>query len=426
MSFRAGFAEVEITPLLGTHKIGWIQDIVPDQVVDPLFARAAVFTDDRRTIALLQLDTLSIRWTQVNDIRRRIERQFGIPGDGIMVTATHNHAGPPIANCGRVARNAEYIEQLIQRCVAVFGQALAGSQPAEWGFGHTFNFQVALNRRIVLRDGTVCTHGSFSNPDACYLEGPIDPTVSVLAVRAPQGQLRGCLVNYSCHPTHHGGDQCFSAGYPGVLARELRKAGCPCTLYLNGASGNVHTSDPTTGDDLGMEQAGTALAADVQAVLAAMHFSGDAELRAQSRTLQLPYRMVTDDEVRGTVRGAQRFVDPQCYDDSMPALLARISERRTQPAEVQVLSLNDYHIAGIPAEYFVEHGLRIKTESYPHHALVAAQTNGMVGYVPTQAAFTRGGYETTFMTGSKLAPEAGDLLADAAIALIRQTDSVML
>jgi hypothetical protein len=43
----------------------------------------------------------------------------------------------------------------------------------------------------------------------------------------------------------------------------------------------------------------------------------------------------------------------------------------------------------------------------------------MVGYVPHKDAFRRGGYETTFSSGSKLAPEAGDMLADAAVALIR-------
>ena len=80
----------------------------------------------------------------------------------------------------------------------------------------------------------------------------------------------------------------------------------------------------------------------------------------------------------------------------------------------------EYAFVGIPAEYFVEHGLRIKEECYPKRALVVGHANGMVGYVPTRMAFKRGGYETTFISSSRLAPEAGDLLADAAIALVRQ------
>ncbi len=118
--------------------------------------------------------------------------------------------------------------------------------------------------------------------------------------------------------------------------------------------------------------------------------------------------------------GAQRFVDPMIYERAMPKLVARIKERKAQPAEVQVLRMGEVLIAGIPAEYFVEHGLRIKEQAFPAHALVAGFTNGMVGYVPTAAAFTRSGYETTLGPPSRLAPEAGDLMADAAIRLIKR------
>jgi len=69
---------------------------------------------------------------------------------------------------------------------------------------------------------------------------------------------------------------------------------------------------------------------------------------------------------------------------------------------------------------FVQHGLRIKLESGPRRTVVVGHANGMVGYVPTKEAFERGGYETTFAMSSRLAPEAGDMLADAAIGLIRE------
>ena len=86
---------------------------------------------------------------------------------------------------------------------------------------------------------------------------------------------------------------------------------------------------------------------------------------------------------------------------------------------MQVVSLGDWVYAAVPAEYFVQVGIRIKEEAYPRHALVVSCANGMVGYVPHREAFLRGGYETTFTSGAALAPEAGDILADTAIDLIR-------
>jgi len=421
MALTAGFAQTDITPPLGTHKIGWLEDIVAESVADPLFARAAVIQSDSRGIAFIQLDTLSIRWTQVADIRGRIERDHDFPGSHIMLAATHNHAGPAVAKAGDVPRDEAYIETMVAKIVTMFGDALANAQQAEIGIASVPEAKLSHNRRTVMRDGLVRTHGSFDDPNALFTEGPIDPEVAVLAARTPGGQLLGVLVNFACHPTHHGGDTTISGGFPGVLAREMKARGCPVTLFLNGASGNISVSDPPHGgEQLSMGAVGRTLADDATRALQAMSFRGEVRLGARSRTVQLPYREITDDEIRGTARGAQRFIDSAIYDRGMPALVKRIRKRGSQPAEVQVLFLDEHAFAAVPAEYFVELGLRIKEGAYPHRALVVSCANGMVGYVPHRDAFLRGGYETTFASHSKLAPEAGDILADTAIALIGQ------
>ena len=421
MTLLAGFAEIDITPPLGTRKIGWMIELISERVADPLVARAAIFATDEQVIGFIQLDTLSIRWSTVQEIRRRITERYGVAGSGIMVSATHNHAGPAVATLGAVPRDDTYLAELIERCVQVFGQAWAQRRPAAIGSASVFEWQVAFNRRVVMRDGRACTHGTFATPDSLALEGPIDPEVGVLAVREAAGALLGCLVNFSCHPTHHGGDTLLSAGYPGVLAAELRRQGCPVTLFLNGASGNVHTADPArNGAGMSMEEAGTALARDVRQALETMDFSSTVTVSARTRTLRLPFRQATDEEIRGTVFGAQRFMDPAIYDAAMPKLRERLQTFGTQPAEVQALALNDCAFVSIPAEYFVEHGLRIKEQCHPRRVFVVSCANGMIGYVPTRQALLRGGYETTFCPSSRMAPEAGDLLADAAIALAQQ------
>lgn len=418
---RAGFSEVDITPPIGTRKIGWLEEIVAESVLDPLFARAAVIESGQERIAFIQLDTLSVRWTQVADIRRRVERGHGFPGSRIMVAATHNHAGPAVAKTGDVPRDEAYIETMVGKVVAMFGDALANMEDVEIGIASVSEGKLSHNRRTVMRDGLVRTHGSFDDPNALFIEGPIDPEVAVLAARTHSGQLLGALVNFACHPTDHGGDTLISAGFPGVLAREMKARGCPVTLFLNGASGNISVSDPPYGgEQKPMEEVGRTLADDVGRALRSMSFREVVKLGARSRTVPLPYRRITDDEVRGSVRGAQRFIESAIYDRGMPDLVKRIRERGTQPAEVQVLSLDEYALAAVPAEYFVELGLRIKEKSHPRRALVVSCANGMVGYVPHREAFLRGGYETTFAAHSKLAPEAGDMLADTAIALVNE------
>jgi hypothetical protein len=421
VAIKAAFAEIDITPPLGTHKIGWLRDIVSTEILSPLYARVALFKAELDGLALVQLDTLFIAWPEVEAIRQGIEEQYGFPGTRVMVSATHNHAGPAVTHAGDVSKDERYAQSLVSWVMEAFGQALARLEPVELGFGRCFEWKVAHNRRVVMRDGSVRTHGTFDDREALYLEGPIDPEVAVVAVRSQAGELRGMMVNYACHPTHHGGDGAIDAGFPGVLARKLRDLGCPVTLYLNGASGNVHTADPRAGgENLSAERAGEILAQDAWDVLQDLSFTRDVRVAAAARTIDLPYRELTEAEISGQVRGGQRFIDPAIYQRNIPPLVAKIEQRRAHRAEVQVVLLGDCAIVGVPGELFCEVGLQIKEGAYPLRGLVATCTNGRVGYIPTREAFQRGGYETTFGPSSMLAPGAGELVARTAVELIAQ------
>ena len=419
MSLRAGFCDIDITPPPGTRKIGWLKEVVGTKVADPIYARICVLESGSDTIAFVQLDTLSIRWTQTNDIRQRVAQAYGYPGANVMVTATHSHAGPAVANCGDVTRDEAYIGTLVGKVVDAFGRALDSRQDATLGMNSVPELELSHNRRMVLRDGTAKTHGQHAGPDSLYQEGPIDPEVAVLAARGADGQLLGSIVNFACHPTHHGPDEYFSAGWPGALCSTMKERGCPVTLFLNGACGNVSLGNPYGKPRPEMEEVGARLADDAEKAIAGMTFRDDVRVASRSRTIQLPYRELTEEQLAGTARGAQRFIDPAIYDRSIPRMVERIRTRGTQPVEVQVHFIDEYAIAAAPAEYFVELGLMIKEAAYPTHALVSSCSNGMVGYLPTKAALARGGYETTFTDSSRMGVGAGEMVAECAIEIIR-------
>jgi neutral ceramidase len=419
VALKVGFAEGNITPPLGTRIIGWLAPVIAKEVRDPLYARAAVFESDGRQIAFVQLDTLSVRWKQVVDIRRRIAETYGFPGDNVMIAATHNHAGPAVSHCGATERDDAYIATMVEKVVAMFGVALTRLQEAQVGFGSCADFALSFNRRVVMRDGTVRTQATFDDPDALCMEGTIDPEVAVLAARTPAGELLGVVVNFACHPTHQGSNGVLSAGFPGALAAEMKARGCPITVFLNGAAGNLIFFDARFGNRTQtQEELGSGLAADVSRVLAKMVYRDALQLESRSELVSLPFRTLTEAEIGGTIKGAQRFVDPAIYDREIPRFVERIRTRGREIAQVQVHLLDEVAYVAIPAEYFAEDGLRIKEQTYPRHTRIVGFANGMLGYVPHRAAFPRGGYETTFAGSSKMAPEAGDLLAECAIKLI--------
>jgi hypothetical protein len=426
---QAGFAEADITPPIGTKKIGWLKEIVPTHVADPLYARVAVFETAGARQAFVALDTLFVRAKETDAIRRGVQEKYNFPGASVMVAATHNHGGPAVADCGDVRADEAYCAQLVARCVEAFGEAQRRTEAAEIAFGSRAVFDVGYNRRVIQRDGTVRTHATFDDPQSLCLEGPVDPELAVLAVRRRGGgAVLGTVINYANHPADHGGDDAFSAGWPGVLCDRMKQHGCPSTLLLNGAYGDVAASDPARGGaGKGMADIGTILADAAGKVLADLNgkpesFRHDVKLAARARAIELPYRRVTDDEIKGTVRGAQRFIDPAIYDRNIPAVVEEIKAGGGKlSAEVQVLAFDDRVYASFPCELFVRLGLRLKEQAHPRRAYPVGSANGYIGYVPTADAFPRGGYETTFLNTSKMAPETGDLLVDAALGLVRQT-----
>lgn len=415
---KAAFAEIDITPPLGVAKIGWLKNIVPARVVDPLFARVAILESGAGKLAFISLDTLFVRAEETAAIRSGIEHRYGFPPGNVMVAATHNHAGPAVAECGDVRPDEGYCRTMVERCVNAFGQALEKMEEAQFALASKSVFGVAHNRRVVQRSGIVKTHGTFDDANALCLEGPIDPQLSILALRRPNGDWLGAIVNYTLHPTDHGGDDTFSAGWPGVLAQKVKAGGCSC-LYLNGAYGNIAGADPTrSGKALSMEETGSTLADHVLQLLKGIKpesFRNEALLKSGSRQLKLPYREPTAEQIKGTARGAQRFIDPAIYDRNIPRLVEQIrAGDGTLSAEVQVHSIGDIDYVAVPCEWFVEFGLQLKERLHPRRALAVGSANGIVGYVPHAAAFERGGYETTFLSTSKLAPNAGQLLLDTA------------
>lgn len=417
---QVGFAQRDITPALGVAKIGMLRVIVPTEILDPLCACAAVFESGGTTIGFISLDVLSIRWTTTQQIRQGIEDRTGIPGGHIMVTASHTHGGPPTTNCGDVSRDEAYLQGLIEHCISAVAEAHASRRPARIAIGRSCEFDVAFNRRVVMRDGTTRTHGRFSDPDALCIEGPIDPEVGVIAAQSLSGDPLGLILNFACHPTERCGDEVFTASWPGYMRAELADRGWPHALFLNGAAGDVCPTDPSwNGAGRPMAETGAMMAAAAERALDDdLRWLSDAPLMAARARLDLPYREPLQEQIRGTVRGAQRFVDPDIYDRWMPHLVDRIRTRRTQPAEVQAFDFGEHVVVSMPAELFSWLGLQIKERTHPRRTAVVGYANGMVGYVPHVEAFERGGYETTFAMSSRLAPEAGQLLVDAAVNLV--------
>ena len=446
---KCGAAEVDITPELGIQIFGDVGRPRPAEVIaDPLYSRALVLESATRRLCFLSLDLGAISEPHVAEIRRRAQA-LGFQPSAVMIHATQTHSAPmlghsicegqtPHLHGGEhwICADERYHAFAIERIMHSIAEASAKVSAAKIGAASDVDPRVAFNRRFVMRDGTVkCNPGGAARLNILHAEGPADPEVGVLAIQSG-GATRALLLHHTCHPTHGYPTRTISADWPGAWVAAMKsRLGAACVpLVANGCCGNIlHTNwadAQFVNDQLRM---GQMLGETAAAAFARIEYRDDVILEARTRTLRLPYREMTRNEitkaqqlVRDFPHGKRLKHDPSCIEwDWVYAIgILDLAERKERSAtreyELQVFRIGDIALVALPGEPFVEAQLEVKRRSPVRHTYLAHNSNGYAGYLPTKHAFKGGGYETWTATWSQFAPEALDIVTEETAKLLRE------
>jgi hypothetical protein len=451
-AFRAGFAERDITPEIGSERPGGYAKAFHTRFHDPCKVRAAVFAEGSRALALVSVDALFVPRAVVIAARSAIAERTRIPASAILIAATHSHSSGPVgmvqpgqfdtapeeirqlAYEASSLASADYLVRITHEIAAAVSAAHAALTPAELGFGYGREDQVAFNRRMRMRNGQTWTMPGLGNPDMLDYAGPIDPQVGVIGAWDLSGQLLGSIVNFSCHATTNPGG--ISANWIYFTERAVRGAlASPAPmLFFAAPSGDVGQVDSKSPYAYRTSAAwaqfiGTRVGAEAAKVLVSVpRSSAGLTLDARQTILRLPRRAPADE----TVARARQLVATakRTPPDNADFLFAKetlllthvIATEPVAEVEVQALQVGPALFLANPAEYFVAYGLELKRRSGFPFTFPVELANGCVGYVPTEEAFSPGGggYETRLTSYSNLVPAAGRTIADASLELARE------
>jgi hypothetical protein len=466
-SLHAGAARLVVTPPLGVSLAGSYHDRRADALHDDLYARALVIDDGATQAAIVSVDVIGVRSATTAAARHLIEQRCGIPGDNVLIAATHNHSGPLTreANAGGLAGETDepYLAYLERQIASAVQLAYTRRVPAQLRLSLGEEGGIAFNRRFWMREGPVQTNPGKLNPAILRAAGPVDQrvwTLTALPVAeeiADEGSQAvppavlplGVLVNFGLHPAIVAGTT-ICGDFPHFLETGVQRL---IGLHGNGSAPPIGVpSDPATPVVLfanspcadvnhidfwhAPRQAGLAEAARVGTILAGEVVKGACRLVAdwQSRSMQhgiraarrlvdLPLRRPTPEQVewaRQAARGQMTMkagAGLEVVEAQRVLALAEGWQGATRQTEVQALAVgNELAVVGLPGEIFAELGLDLRARSPFPHTLVLGLANDAIGYVPTRRAYDEGGYEPTASrfepgSGEQLVAEALDLLA---------------
>lgn len=289
MRLLAGFSKRDITPSLDrrVYLAGFGRNRVAEGVHDRLWARCAVLSDGRLTLALVALDLIGLFYEP------HVLKLRGVLEDiHLVVASTHNHNGPDTLglwgpNIFASGVDPDYMNWLLNQIQLCINEALKGLKPAR--------LKAASDRREELAE----MQGDARPPVVK------DPLLNVLQTVDENGEPVFTLVQWSNHPETLGSSNTLiTADFPGVVCETIEKKVGGGALYFNGAIGGLLSpldmektlTDPETGEPVEhrsfreMEVLGFKVANAALESLEDSETFEEAEIKARFKPLYIPLR----------------------------------------------------------------------------------------------------------------------------------------
>lgn len=370
--FQVGFARVDVTPPLGTPVAGYGYKRISDHILDPLELNCLAFSDGENQGILISADVLQIYEPFATKVRNGIEWKLGVPANNVFIQALHQHTSIRVgAPKGSVGPDERYLDVLYRKFCDVAQSALQDLQEATLfaAEGQTSE-PIAFIRRYLLKDGTFKTNPGRGK--SAVIERPLDEadnTVRLLRFKRETGDL--ALIHFHCHPDVIGGTG-FSADWPGFVRRYTESAlpGVRCIL-VNGPQGDSNHINPFREKEEEEKRRGISHSAFMGKAVSDVALS----LWDQGKPMETG-------KVWGKTETVYSLTAPK---DPCDPIFQQIT--------VAVLGIGQAVFVGFGGEPFTKYARIARDCAKDRYVIAACLANGAAGYLPSEEAFSQGGYE---------------------------------
>lgn len=398
-----------------------------------LYCRILVIADNETTIVIVSCDLLLFgrKWT--DKICKKISHETSIPSSNILICCTHNHNAlfSFEAFLGD-DENYDYLNKIVEPAIITGVQEAVGNfvnASIAIGSGQ-FNLYVD-NSRFLLKDQTIAWC-QYDEDEIVCPTGPIDPQVGVLHLKNESNQTIAVLMNYSCHAVGCK-QETIDGNYPGLASQYVEEMLGGVCLFTAGASGNIHPTQlwriaNKHRQQIALRRMGRELGKEIVKVVDNLNtYRADAFVKSVKQEIALPIKTIQAHESKdiSNTMSRTKFTEwhrKYIYDGFklFKRMLDKNSKKKISSI-LQIISIGDFTLVGIPGEPFVEYGIEVKKRSTRPHTFIVSLANDWIGYLPTETAYKLGGYQTWPIFPSMLAGEgSGRILIEKSIDLIKK------
>ncbi len=399
--WKAGVVSAVITPEESMWMAGYAARNKPSEgKIHDLFAKILVLEDEQGTrLVIVTADLIGIPRPTRDWLEKEVSKRYNIGPEALLLSSSHTHSGPVIRETKysiygntlyglspeQIRQSDQYVDDLQDKILQLIGRAIDSLAPVQLGYTHA-RAGFAMNRRLPTKTG----FQNSPNPD-----GPVDHEVPVLRIDGQDGKLLAVLFGYACHNTTLSGYQ-FCGDYAGFAQQYIEQKHPGAIAMFVAGCGADQNPYPRPRDEAleYCRQHARALTNGVETALEAKARPVAGPVRAALDTVQLPFAEPPSRE---------ELIKQAKSNDKYERLHAEVllkelekngAIRTTYPYLVQVIRFgDDLTMVALAGEVVVDYSLRLKKELPGSAVWIAAYSNDVFGYVPSERILQEGGYE---------------------------------
>ncbi len=438
-TFKAGAAQVDVTPPLGTVINGEFTCRYANRIADPLYAKALALHDGTITLLIILVDTCAMQRDFLDEVKAIIQQITGVPPSNQLIASTHTHSAGAVADLLMGHVDQAYRKKLPGLIAKTAKLALERLELAVIGYGCIDQPNHVVCRRYRMKEGYYAPNPVTGEADAVKTNPFGDEDAIVARTTTPDTELRylvvkgidgswiSLLANYSLHYVGDCERGTISADYFGYFAHALA-AGLDAGetfvgILSNGTSGEINTWDFMAldrypkGNHEKSRLIGGELATMVVDSLKQVEWESNPTLDAQYADVTVGVRKPSQVELEK----AKKLVEATDYEyiklDNKgleqvyareQVLLAEFPDKKSFP--IQAIRIGSGIIGALGGEFFSETGLKLKANKPSQKYFTICLANDYVGYVPPAHELEKGGYECWRCRSSHLVEDAEEII----------------